>query len=172
MVSFATLTLLRYRFRYTSKSRPASTAAAIPTMVLPRRLASNLSANSTIFPSSVSQHRYAAAERGQVARGGAAAVVQGLDVLDEVPDDHPGVVVRRVAGVDRHAGPRLRRVPERGLVRARRARVDRVLRPAAERELLPDVRVLVVAVERLVSVPDDPQRDDRIVHGGRVLEVP
>src|SRR6266545_6072092 len=59
-----------------------------------------------------------------------------------------GDLVRRTAGLQRDARPRLRGAPERARVaRARRAGVRRIGRPAAEGELVLEVRVARIAPE-------------------------
>src|SRR6266508_1428652 len=84
-------------------------------------------------------------ERAPVVRRGADARLLVAENAEVQPPRH---LVRGVPRLDRRARPRLRGGPQsRSRRRAHGARVGRILGPASERQLLPEVGVVRVAVE-------------------------
>src|SRR2546423_12613387 len=80
---------------------PASSAAPLATAIVPALVETNFCANSTIVPPLFGHHDDAVAEGVEVAEGWpSASAVESVDVLDEMPDDVAGIVVRdRVVAV-------------------------------------------------------------------------
>src|SRR5688572_16166703 len=82
-------TLARYRFRYTSSSRPARAAAATPTAIVPPRVEKirlvRMACIGRRPPSLLGEYEYACSEGGEAAGDArATAGVQLVDVDDEV----------------------------------------------------------------------------------------